>query len=566
MSYSVTLIIMKDTLITIAFLCFSVLAMAQGDKSEVKGAHPYKTSENKEVSQEHAHWSITPHVGFNYFDGDFNSEMKHAVSIPNAGLGLEYSFTPVWGLGLDYMFDTYTVTGKPGYDNADTLLNGYMHKVGLYLSMDLMNLFYPRAEKKIFSLHGLIGGGHAWYKNKIMYTDDTRYHTASHTPKTMDNYGGALYLQAGVNAEFNLSRTVALGVRATYNYFINDYFDGRGYTTEHALASKNNDGIVDVTLNLRFKLMAVSKTHMRNVASLEVFEKNEPIIVRDTVIIQRDTTIIRETLKQMPEVKHRSQLYYIYFDSNKDVVDNDGLITIQQIADRMAEDPSLYAVVTGYCDNTGSNTYNYTLGDRRAENVMFELREEHGIDNGHMYSTGLGKLVGKRSKAAYGPNRRAVVRLVDEATFNRMKQELEQKRAEREYDEPISGVEQEPYQYVEPQQQEPTEVSESQPSRSTIKTVPLAQSARQKVKNEYAERTHEIIVARKNITLSKLAREYYNNTYCWVYIYIANKDHITNANDIPEGSSLIIPELTAEEMKITKEGSLRLYSEARQGD
>ena len=545
---------MRKSIIIALLSCLPVFLIAQ-ESQEVKGAHPYKTEENKEVAQEFAHWSLTPHVGFNYFDGDFNSEMKHAVAIPNAGLSLEYAFTPVWALGVDYMFDTYTVTGKPGFDNADTLLNGYMHKVGLYLSMDLMNLFYPRAERKIFSLHGLIGGGHAWYKNNIMYTDDSRYHTASHAPKTMDEYGGALYLQAGVNAEFNLNRTIALGVRATYNYFINDYFDGRGYTTEHALASKNNDGVVDVTLNLRFKLEAVSKTHMRNISSLETFEKDEPILIHDTLIIQRDTTVIREVVKQAKQVKQPSQIYYVYFDSNKDVLRNDGLVTIQQVADRLSDDPSLYAVVTGFCDNTGSDKLNYALGDRRAANVMDELCAEHGVENSKVYSTGVGRVVGKRSKAAYGPNRRVAIRLVDEATFNRMKAELEQKRAERGAEQADDAKEVE----------EPIEQQTSTPSveEEIIRTIPLTESARQKEVNEYAERPHEEVKAAKNITLSKLARQYYDNTYCWVYIYIANKDRIKNANDVPEGIELIIPELTAEEMQITKSGSLRLYGEAR---
>ena len=550
---------MKKSIVIALLSCLPVFLLAQ-ESQEVKGAHPYKTEENKEVAQEFAHWSITPHVGFNYFDGDFNSEMKHAVSIPNAGLSLEYAFTPVWALGIDYMFDTYTVTGKPGFDNADTLLNGYMHKLGAYLSMDLMNLFYPRAERKIFSLHGLIGGGHAWYKNNIMYTDETRYHTASHTPKSMNEYGGALYLQAGVNAEFNLSRTVALGVRATYNYFINDYFDGRGYTTNHALASKNNDGVVDVTLNMRFKLEAVSKTHVRNISSLETFEKNEPILIHDTLIIQRDTTIIREVVKQQQQVKQQPQIYYVYFDSNKDVVNNDGLVTIQQVADRLSDDPSLYAVVTGYCDNTGSDKLNYALGDRRAANVMDELCAEHGVENSKVYSTGVGRVVGKRSKAAYGPNRRVAIRLVDEITFNRMKAELEQKRAERGEEQSEDAMEIEEPAPVQVEQPE----NEQFEQEEVVRTVPLSQSARPVKVNTYAERVHDDVKTQKGVTLSKLARKYYNNTYCWVYIYIANKDRLADPNNITPGMELIIPELTEEEMKITKSGSLQLYSAARQ--
>lgn len=570
---------MRKNILIISLLCFCGLAIAQEEQQveEIKGAHPYKVEENKEVAQEFAHWSLTPHVGFNYFDGDFNSEMKHAVAIPNAGLSVEYAFTPVWGVGVDYMFDTYTVTGMPGFDNADTLLNGYMHKASMYLSMDLMNLFYPRAQRKICSIHGIIGAGYAWYRNNKMYYDDPskdpthkRGHTASYInkdgvvgPDYMTAYKGALFLQGGVNVEFNLNRTLALGVRATYNYFVNDYFDGRGYSGLQAVASKNNDGILDVTLNMRVKLEAVSKTHMRNISSLETFEKDEPIEVHDTLIIQRDTTIIREIIKDV-QSRELSNSYYVYFDTNKDNVKEDGLITIQQVADRLAEDSTLYAVVTGYCDNTGTDKLNYTLGDRRAENVLSELSEEHRIGLDRLYSTGVGKVIGGRSKAAYGPNRRAAIKLVDKATFERMKANLEQKRAERDpsvQDEEIRELPDPQENWNQSNNEEPQAVDSYEDEQ--IKTVPLSQSARKKAVNEYAQRPNETVVVEKSITLSKLAREYYDNTYCWVYIYMANKDVLQDANALTEGMELIIPELTAEEMQITKSGSLRLYREAR---
>ena len=150
---------------------------------------------------------------------------------------------------------------------------------------------------------------------------------------------------------------------------------------------------------------------------------------------------------------------------------------------------------------------------------------------------GMGKLIGHRSTAAYGPNRRAAIRLVDKATFERMKQDLDDKRANRivEEDTPV------------------------------VNTVPLTESARPTVQpNEYQRRTHEEITTEKSTTLSKLARKYYNNTYCWVYIYMANLDKIANPNSLTPGITLTIPELTQAEMQITKDESLVLYGNARQ--
>jgi nucleoid-associated protein YgaU len=123
---------------------------------------------------------------------------------------------------------------------------------------------------------------------------------------------------------------------------------------------------------------------------------------------------------------------------------------------------------------------------------------------------------------------------VDKETFDRLKAELEGKRAERVEDEPA------------------------------IKTVPLSESARPEKKNEYKQRTSETIVTDKSTTLARLARQYYNNTYCWVYIYVANMDKIKNPNALLPGTELIIPELTQKEMRITKDEGLVIYNNARQ--
>lgn len=534
---------MKKGFIIASLLCFSIGMMAQEAKSdEVKGAHPYKVEENEEIAQEFSHWSLTPHFGFNYFDGDFNSEMKHAIYWPNAGLDIEYAFTPVWGVGLNYTYARYGVTGLPGYDNADMLLKGDMHRAGLYVSMDFINLFFPRAKKKIFSVNAIVGGGYAWYKSTTYYPDDDahgRGHTAGQTPMSMDNYNGQLYLQGGLGVEFNLNRTLALGFRATYDYFVNDYIDGRGVSGSHAVASKNNDGMVDVTMFMRFKLVGVKKTHVRNISSVETWAKKEEIKpCHDTVIIRHDSIIVRETFEHTEKAKEQETVYYVYFENNKSNLDDKALITIQQVADRLEEDSTLYAVVTGYCDNTGSNKLNYALGDKRADNVIDELQAEHGIDSERMHAQGLGKLIGRRSQAAYGPNRRAAIRLVDKDTFERMKANLDEKRAMRE--------------------EEPEIVTPKN-------TVPLTESARKEKVNQYKQRESEQVVTEQSTTLSRLARKYYNNTYCWVYIYIANKDKISNPNKLTPGITLTIPELTQQEMNITKDEGLVLYNNARLG-
>lgn len=522
---------------------FVLSVNAQRSSNDIKGTHPWKTEENKQIATDYSHWSLLFNAGFNSFDGDFGSEMKHPVYAPALGLSAEYAFTPFLALGVDYMFDMYRVTGNTESErNAGILLNGMMHRAGAYLAVDLMNCFYPRAERKIFGFQLLGGGGAGWFKNSTYYTDDSRGNTASAEAKSMDKYSGRPYLMGGVNFEFNLSRSIALGVKGTYSYFTKDDIDGRGYQGLNAIASKNNDGIFDVTLNLRYKIDAVHKTHVRNISSDRVVERqlaangkakqpqvNSTAVGRiDTVVVvHKDTVVVRSnTITVTPSEDY----YFVYFDTGKSSLSSEGLITIQQVATRLQRETQRYAVINGYCDNTGSESINNVIGEARAEAVMNELIEEYGIDVDRITACGRGKIVGKRSKAAYSPNRRAEVRLVTRTEFEQLKAEC------------AEGY----------KQADNTSVS--------VVAAPASNNAKQETPSDNI--IDEVVVV-KDMTLSQLARKYYQNTHCWVYIYQANKKVIPNPNTLTAGKHLVIPELTDTQRTITKDKCLDMYKKLR---
>lgn len=594
---------MKKGLFILLALCVSGLAIAQDveepqteepqteDSVKIKGVHPYKTEENaKGIAEEIAHWSLIPHIGFSAFDGDFTEEMRTRVAVPALGFGVEYNFTPIWNVGVEYMYDMYTVVGdKSLVDadgnrlNADTLLSGHMHKAGAYLSFDILNLFLPRVNKKIVSLFPYFGAGGAWYKRYKYHKDDMYYdaekgigvnpthgrgNTANYInddgkvgPDYDTDYRLVGYIQAGASLDFNLNRTLALGLRANYTYFTRDYVDGRGYWkhTVYTAASKNNDGIFDVTMYMRFKLEAVSKSHPRNMPSFDKFDEwvedtnvEEPC--HDTIIYFRHDSIIIREVKQ----SFHKEVFNVYFDNDKAIIRQDGLVTIQEVADRMESNKDLYAVVIGYCDNTGGNGHNFKLGDKRAFNVIDELEQEYAIPADHLYGKGSGKLVGRRSTKSYGPNRRAAIHLVDEETFELMKMQLEDNSETRDINKVNTYENSRPIPVINLQ-----EIEEEVPQDSVkekTKTIPLTESAQKAKVNPYKQRTHNVIVAEKDMTLSNLARKYYDNTFCWVYIYAANRDKIDSPNVIPEGTELVIPELTEKELNITMKECLRIYS------
>lgn len=518
------------------FMLISLVAFAQAkaeSTGEVKGAHPFKTAENTVIATECSHWSLIWNLGFNSFDGDFNSEMKHPVWIPSVGMGVEYSFTPSIALGVEYMYDMYRVEGTPS--SADILLKGQMHKADAYLAWDLMTQFFPRAKRKIFSLQVLLGGGAAAQRYDIAYEDDTRGNTQNSDAIKMDKFRGTPFLIGGVNFEFNLSRSIALGIRGEYTYFTRDDLDGRGTA---ATASKNNDGLFDVNLNLRYKIDAVHKTHVRNIPSERILdaqlaqkpEKKEVTkqlpAAKDTIVIYHKDTVVYKTETQTTQVR-QDDYYFVYFDNGKSKLSKDGMIAVQQIATRMDQESQSYAVIVGYCDNTGTEALNNTLSDARAEAVANELIDEFNVAPDHIATCGKGMIVNRSGKrSAYTPNRRAEVRLVSAEEFEQFRQECKTTQQNR------------------------RNVTSAQKQQNET-------AAPQELSDETT------IVVDKGVTLAKLARQYYNNTHCWVFLYKANKTAIDNPNSLKPGTKLVIPVLTDEQLKITKSKCLELYTSIR---
>jgi outer membrane protein OmpA-like peptidoglycan-associated protein len=544
---------MRKIVSILCIFCASVTLMAQTDSVQYKGIHPFKVEENEHISTEHAYWSLIPYVGMGLLQADFSGgEARSTFALPVLGIGAECSFNPVWGIGAEYDFARYSVRGKKNGANADTVLLGYTHNLGAYVTADLMNLFDPYGRKKYFSLNVQVGGGGALHRNKVYYAwsaenPGSRGHTASYTPREQKSYEFDPFLKFGANFEFNINRLLAVGLRVAYTMYLTDVLDGR-------MIGPNTDGLTEAALNLRIKFESTKKTHARNVEGRDFpdqraitvteakdFARGEDNVfgpatnayaaapARDTVVIYRDTVIIRETGAAPAAVSRAAQRFYIYFDTEKAHLNEEGLITIQQVADVMEADQELYALVVGYCDNTGTRASNYELGDLRSSNVAEELMAEYNIAPERLYAVGYGIVIGGRSTAAYGPNRRVVVELVDKETFERRRAELENAKNNRVYDEA------------------------SQVQKAT----------KEDILKDFAKREGQTIKSEPSTTLAQLARKYYNNTHCWVYIYAANKSKLSSPNTVTPGTNLLIPQISEQEQKINKDECLRIYKQIR---
>lgn len=542
-------------------------AASNGGSVDTVGIHPWKDVVEP-VNAEKAFCSLWLGGGFNVFDGDFDSEKKHGVYAPTVGLGFTYHFNSTWGLGVEYNFRQYKVTGKNDESTAATMLKGMSHQANAYLTFDIFNCFRPQNRHKLFALNLLLGGGGIWYKNSTFYPNEWHveqdgktitfpthfaYHTKQQKPESDKKYKMNGVFMGGVSLEFNVSRDIALGLRGVYNYYTSDDLDGRR-------RANNNDGIFDVMATLRWKINATKKSHVANFKNQEILDRavyadnsyveeepvsrpesngyyrhgtgQEPVIIENQQIINNYYTILGDTVPkrevvipepvnnnkyyyttQVTNIGKNQRYYYVYFDNAESKLLDPALRIIQQVADRLQREDSLYVVVTGFCDNTGGRELNNRLGCQRAKNVADELALEHGIDRNRIKEIGKGIIRGRRSTASYAPNRRADIELLTYEEF--LKAEGQ-----------ISTGEQ------------------AAPLEERVLTT-------RKAYGNYQTKTSVIVNVGES--LSQFARLYFNNTHCWIYIYEANMDCMKSPNDIYQGMELVIPELTEEQCKITRE-------------
>ena len=321
----------KSLLLTIA-LCGAVgVAMAQDkavkDTTEM-GVHPFKETHN--LTWNTTGFSITVHGGMNIFHGDYPSDRFSNIGYPTAGITFEYNFSPIWGLGLGYNFSMPQVRtkndeafrdidGKTGLTVAkgDFVHKGMMHSGQVFVTFNMVNTWFPRAVQDIFGLSLFAGFGGTMFKNSVSFhdtgeinektgkeSDSGKYVKDGDDAYAHDQFESIFYVPFGAVAEFNVSRQIALGARFQYSMYVKDYLDNR-YLSK---SNKNNDGMYDIELMLRWKINAKKKNHVKNVSSVEVLEekyyqshpnrRKRPHVVDTLVVYHRDTIVVihRDTI------------------------------------------------------------------------------------------------------------------------------------------------------------------------------------------------------------------------------------------------------------------------------
>ena len=334
-----------------------------------------------------SHWSFGIKGGTNYFRVAPGALTRGDEFHLIFGGNLEYSINPLVGLGVEYMYNPYghdyqlnaTQTGK---------LEGRTHDVLMYASINLMNLLVPNrtAFWSKMNIYGDAGVGVGFYQFKL---SDASGNKIVDSRDSGDGVPETPMAKLGLNLEYNISRTIALGGEVQYRYY--DRTNLGGYTI-----SKGNSDALTATIGLKFKFGATgSKQHARNISMCEYYPKPAPVIIEKIV---KDNTI--ETMNRLNalEAKNdslnakikkmnddldslstngnngqgvvKSSFQNIEFEFGSEKLTTNSYPTLDQIAftlkDRSAK---VRLSVAGYTDYVGTNEFNQGLSERRANAV-----------------------------------------------------------------------------------------------------------------------------------------------------------------------------------------------------
>jgi outer membrane protein OmpA-like peptidoglycan-associated protein/opacity protein-like surface antigen len=331
-----------------------------------------------------SHWSIGLKGGGNYFrvaPGSVSrSDQFHWVG----GAAIEYSINPLVGLGVEYMYNPYGHTYQLNANQLGTM-EGRTHDVLMFASINLMNLLVPNRTNfwSKMNIYGDAGVGIGFYQYKLM---DAANNVIVDSRDAGDGVPETVMGKLGLNLEYNISKSIALGGEVQYRYY--DRTNLGGYQM-----SKGNSDALTATIGLRFKLGATGqKQHARNISMCEYYPKPAPVIINKIV---KDNTV--ETMDRLKAIEaenaalndkvnklnnHIDSLSVtknegvnetyenIEFEFGSDKLTQGSYRALDEIATTLKNNKSTVRLnVAGYTDYIGTDEFNQTLSVKRGNAV-----------------------------------------------------------------------------------------------------------------------------------------------------------------------------------------------------
>lgn len=276
-------------------------------------------------------------------------------------------------LGADGVTYHAPVAGFDGADYADLKSAVSLQQYGVRLNVNLLGLFHSLHDSRwklelspMLAAVGTKADVKTIEECKSIISDKSRWHLGA---------GGNL------QASYAITERLSLGLFSGITCLTGKGMDGIGRHVHNA----NYLWESGVRMIWSFGKCRKKATPV---------QENVPVVAEQPVqpkpvVVQEEPQPEKVVEIPVPEVTEELTFPVIYFDFNKSVIRTSETVKVQAICDILKANPDVKVLVTGWCDNSGSQEVNDNLSLRRAE-VVKERLVNMGIEYSRIEVAGNG--------------------------------------------------------------------------------------------------------------------------------------------------------------------------------
>ncbi|MDR3328078.1 MAG: OmpA family protein [Prevotellaceae bacterium] len=273
-------------------LCFETFGQ---QKIKIEKVNPDTTK--KEIVQYRTranHWSIMGTLGVGWLNGDITRQDRSDIlpqswSMMSGLVNLEYTFSPIWGIFAEYLYNPYGGTSRyknenmpqfgyqdhTTYDGTEYNFKGLNHEVSLGVSLNILNIFYGCRPQR-WQWYANIGAGVSFFKLKshtYKYGSEDGSIQAGDTspywendiynimPGSNQKAAHAATFPIGTTVEWNATRWLAVLANIQYRIHTKDFYDA-------SVKGNTNDATVFAGLGLRWKINSPGNKELYHVRDM----------------------------------------------------------------------------------------------------------------------------------------------------------------------------------------------------------------------------------------------------------------------------------------------------------
>ncbi|SMO60286.1 OmpA family protein [Saccharicrinis carchari] len=354
-------------------------------------------------------WSVTVGYGLLFY---YTDVIDYTV-FPKSNLKLAPSVIVSKQMGRAWGLDAEFITGEMyGEKNNRYFKGDFMdYSMNLRFSINQLVAFGPLLDK--WDIYGKIGLGVSAFRSRLRRLDDNSFMQVNDVHKNLGGYPKPpgwddndflvvgynkqnpndkqsrqteLVVPVGVGVRYRVNKSIDLGLESTMRNLTADNLDAN-------FSGADNDTYLYTSFNLTYKIGKKNKRHARwtykdfNLA-YESQRAADPLAIRlDSLkseldkLAGLDSIITTKSYQKFEKVVYEEGVSAsVFFDFDKYNLKKSEHRQLARVARTLKRNESINMVISGYCDDRGSFSYNLKLSERRCNAVLDAMVNDFGID------------------------------------------------------------------------------------------------------------------------------------------------------------------------------------------